>query len=67
MPRNKNSSIIQRVLENHLDIDVGTLIEQSYEKRVIRKITEMGYKVGPRLRESRLLTPFGRGARVHTT
>ena len=29
--------------------------------------TEMGYKVDPRLRESRLLAPSGRGARVHAT
>ena len=29
--------------------------------------TEMGYKVGPRLCESRLQTPSGRGARVHAT
>ena len=29
--------------------------------------TEMGCKVGPRLRESRLLTPSGPEARVHAT
>ena len=34
----------------------------------ILKHTEMGYKLGPRLRESRLLVVhFGRGARVHAT
>ena len=29
--------------------------------------TEMGFKVGPRLRESRLLAPSGHGAQVHRT
>ena len=35
-------------------------------KRFVNR-SELGYKVGPRLRESRLVAPSGRAARAHAS
>ena len=45
----------------------GSQIAAAYLECFKEQSTGIGLKVGPRLRESCLLAPYGRGGRVHAT
>ena len=47
------------------DEDIANKLKKLVSNKQLN--TGIGYKVGPRLRECRLLPPYGHGARVHAT